>query len=109
MEKLTKKKKLYRILAISSVVSGAISIPGLIFSIVMLWYVPIAVCTLLIANGFYGSPFYFIAASNAFRTELILAAMQEGITDIGELAKRGGVTEELARKLIDKSKSKSDS
>lgn len=106
MEKLTKKKKLYRILAISSVVSGAISIPGLIFSIVMLWYVPIAVCMLLIANGFYGSPFYFIAASNAFRAELILAAMQEGITDIGELAKRGGVTEEFARKLIDKPKSK---
>ena len=100
MEKLEKRRKLFLSVAIASVVLGALSIAGIIFFILKLWYFPMALCIAITAHGFYGSPFYFIAYSNLGRSKIILSEISRGESDIGKIAKNAGVTEEFASELL---------
>ncbi|MBE6645667.1 MAG: hypothetical protein E7612_09905 [Ruminococcaceae bacterium] len=100
MERLEKRRRLFFTVAIASVVFGALSIAGIIFSILKLWYFPMALCIAITAHGFYGSPFYFIAYSNLGRSKIILAEIERGESDIGKIAKNAGITEEFASELL---------
>ncbi len=100
MEKLLKRKLVFKLTAILSLVFGVLSIAGIIGSILLLWYAPMVVCIIICANGFYGCPFYFIQYSNLKRCELILAEADE-TNVISELAERAAVTPEFAVRLIE--------
>ena len=102
MEKLLRAKRLWLFWAVGSVVLGGISIAGIIFFILKLWYVPMAVCILITAHGFYGCPFYFIEYSNIKRCELILNAIDVGDRDLSVIAEKAMVREDFAKVLIEK-------
>jgi hypothetical protein len=102
MEKLLRAKSLWLFFAVGSAVLGGISIAGIIFFILKLWYVPMAVCILITAHGFYGCPFYFIEYSDIKRCELILNAIEAGDRDVSVIAEKAMVKEEFAKVLIEK-------
>ena len=77
MKKLIGRKKLLLAVAIASLILGVLSIAGIIFSILMLWYIPMALCIAITAHGFYGCPFYFIGYGNAKKAEILLTEINE--------------------------------
>ena len=104
MEKLLRTKSLMLFVAIGSAVLGGISIGGIIFFILKLWYVPMAVCILVTAHGFYGCPFYFIEYLNIKRCELIADAIDRlGLYDLCQIAEHAMVSKDFAARLIEKS------
>ena len=102
MEKLLRTKRLLLLVAVGSAVLGGVSIAGIIFFILKLWYVPMALCILITAHGFYGCPFYFIKYSNIKRCELILNAINGGVYDLSEVAEQAMVEQDFAKVLIEK-------
>ena len=106
MERLEKHKRLLLAVAIASAVLGAASIAGIIFFILKLWYIPMVLCILATAHGFYGCPFYFIAYANAKKCEIILSEIQDGEKDLGLIAERAGIRVSFAEKLISQSVSR---
>ena len=102
MRRLRKRKRQLLFAAIASVVCGTVAIAGIIFFILKLWYFPMALCIAITANGFYGSPFYFIAYSKAKRAEMILMGIKGGEHDIKKLAESAGVSEKFAKDLLGK-------
>lgn len=102
MQRLLKKERLLLGVAISSVAIGTVSIAGIIFCITKLWYVPMAVCILLTAHGFYGSPFYFLRRADLKICRRILLAAQQGARELEVIAVKSGVKSLFAAKLIQK-------
>ena len=100
MEKLGKRRKLFLSVAIASVAVGALSIAGIIFFILKLWYFPMALCIAITAHGFYGAPFYFIEYSNLGCTAIILSEINGGESDIGKISEEAGITEQFASELL---------
>ena len=103
MDKITKKKKILFATAIISLILGVLSIAGIIFFILKLWYIPMAICIAITAHGFYGCPFYFIGYANAKKAEILLAEMQGG-KSIEEAAQTAGVKPDFAAELLEKAK-----
>ena len=103
MKKLEKRKKLFLSVAIASAVLGVASVAGTVIFILNLLYVPMAVCILIAAHGFYGCPFYFIEYANLLRCGVILSEIEKGETNISLIAERAGITVDFADKLIKKS------
>ena len=106
MERLVARKKLFLTVAITSAVLGIVSIAGIIFFILKLLYVPMVLCIIVTAHGFYGCPFYFIAYDNAKKCKILLLEIQNGEKSIKTIAERAGLKVEFAEKLIEKAISK---
>ena len=100
MQKLIRYEKLLFWLAVSSAAVGTLAIAGIIFFIWKLWYVPMAVCVLLAAHGFYGCPLYLMRRTDTKLCRLILSAAEEGVCGAKALGERAGVKSEFAEKLI---------
>ncbi len=100
MQKLIKNEKLLLFAAVSSAAVALVSIAGIIFFILKLWYVPMAICILLTAHGFYGCPLYLMHRADAKLSRLILSAVEEGVYGLDLLAERVGVKSDFAAKLI---------
>ena len=94
--------------AISSLSLGILSIAGIIFFILKLWYLPMALCIALTAHAFYGCPFYFIAYANAKISEKIIREIEGGESDISVIADRVGVRHDFTEKLIEKSRKRGE-
>ena len=108
MEKLLGRKRMLLAVAISSLSLGILSIAGIIFFILKLWYLPMALCIALTAHAFYGCPFYFIAYANAQISEKILREIEGGESDLAVIADRAGVKPDFAEKLIEKSRKRGE-
>ena len=108
MKKLQGRKRLLLAVAISSLLLGILSIAGIIFFILKLWYIPMVLCIALTAHAFYGCPFYFIAYANAKISEKILREIEGGESDLAVIADRAGVKPDFAEKLIEKSRKRGE-
>ena len=106
MDKLKRHKKILLTVAVLSAVIGAISVIGIIFFILRLWYVPMALCIAVTAHAFYGCPFYFIAYSNAGICERVIHSINDGEDSLEAIAKRADIKPEFAKTLIRKALSK---
>ena len=100
MQKLIRNEKLLLFAAVSSAISALLSIAGIIFFIWKLLYVPMAICILIAAHGFYGCPFYFIAYANAKKCEIVLSEIQKGEQELELIAECAGITVPFVEKLI---------
>ena len=100
MQRLTKQEKILLILAISSAVLGAFAIAGIIFFILKFLYLPMAICILITAHGFYGCPLYLMRRADIKICRSILLAKDEGKRGILEISEYVGVKPEFAEKLI---------
>lgn len=100
MQKLIRNEKLLLFAAILSATVAAASIAGIIFFIMKLLYVPMAICILLAAHGFYGTPLYLLRRADLKLSRSILSSVEEGIYGIGAIAEHVGVKSDFAEKLI---------
>lgn len=100
MQKLIRNEKLLLFAAVSSALTGAFSIAGIIFFIMKLMYVPMAACILVCAHGFYGCPLYLMRRADLKLSRNILSGIEEGIYEVSTLAERVGVKRDFAAKLI---------
>ena len=108
MEKLSGRKRLLLTVAITSLLLGVLSIAGIIFFILKLWYIPMALCIAVTAHAFYGCPFYFIAYANAKISEKIIHEIEKGEADLAVIATRVGVKADFVEKLIEKSRKRGE-
>ena len=102
MEEIKLRERRWLTVAVCSAIAGALSIAGIIFSILMLWYVPMALCIAVCAHGFYGCPFYFIAYSNTKRYKAVVAEITGGLTDADQISEKVGLKPNYTKKLINK-------
>ena len=100
MQRLIKQEKILLILAISSAVLGALAIAGIIFFILKLFYLPMAICILITAHGFYGCPLYLMRRADIKICRSILQASDEGKCGLSQISEYAGVKPEFAEKLI---------
>ena len=100
MEKLIRKERILLFAAISSGLVGAASIAGIIFFILKLLYVPMAICILLVAHGFYGCPLYSIRRADVKRARLVMMAMGEGERSLAAISEYAGVKSDFGAKLV---------
>ena len=104
MERLERDIKIFSIIAVCSLVLGILSTIGVIISVWFFGYVMIGICIGLAAYAYYATPFWFFKRTDLIRMRMILAAMDEGIDSVEELAARGFVTPEFATSLIERAK-----
>jgi hypothetical protein len=100
MQKLIRNEKLLLFAAVSSAILALLSIAGIIFFIWKLLYVPMAICILIAAHGFYGCPLYLMRRTDVKLSRIIMGAMEEGVSNLEDIAERAGVKSEFAEKLI---------
>ena len=98
MEKLIKKRRLFRIIAIVSAVLGTVGIVMTAVFAYKLLYFPMALAILLVANGFYGTPFYVLAYANAKLRIKVVAAILGGADSISAVAEETGLKEQYAHR-----------
>lgn len=102
MDKLLKAKKRQHIIAVTSLIVGALAIFGIIFFILMLLYVPMGICIALAAHGFYGCPFYFfINAKLKICISMLEYIEENGTSSLSEISAAIGVKEDYLKKLLD--------
>ena len=106
MIRLEKDIKIFSVIAICSLAIGILSTVGVIISVWFFGYLMIGICIGLAAYAYYATPFWFIKRTDLIRTKMILAAMDEGLDSIEELAARGFVTPEFATTLIERAKAR---
>ena len=100
MQKLIKHEKLLLFAAVFSACIALASIAGIIFFIMKLLYVPMAICILLTAHGFYGTPLYLLHRADLKLSRCILSSIEDGIYGLDMIAERTGVKSDFAEKLI---------
>ena len=101
MQRLIRNEKLLLLAAVSSAILALFSIAGIIFFILKLRYVPMAICILITAHGFYGCPLYLMRRTDVRLSRLILTAIeQEGKDQLDAIAEYAGVKSDFAEKLI---------
>ena len=102
MEKLLEAKKRQLIIAVTSLIVGAIAIFGIIFFIWMLLYVPMGICIALTAHGFYGCPFYFLNNAKLKACILMLRYIEENENaTVSDVSSAIGFKEDYVKKLLD--------
>ena len=100
MQRLLKKEKLLLGAGVSSSVIGLVSIAGIILFILKLLYLPMAICILLTAHGFYGTPLYFLRRADVKLSRRILSFVDDGVYELDAIANAVGVKSDFAEKLI---------
>ena len=100
MQKLIKREKLLLFAAVSSAFAGAFSIAGIIFFILKLMYLPMAVCILICAHGFYGTPIYLMRRADVKCARLIITAVNSGERSLKDISEHAGVKSEFGAKII---------
>lgn len=97
MQKVTKTRRIWLAVALTSILFGVAGIPGIIFFSRGGKYVAMSISIALVAHAFYGSPFYFLnfVAAGARRT--LLGCVDHGVTTYADLAATAGMDEKTVR------------
>ena len=103
MEKVQRNKKIWLISAIASAAFGLASVAGIVIFAMKLLYLPLGICIALVANAFYGCPFYLIAFGNSRLCERAIKAICEtGLLDIDSISEAIMAKPKFARTIVEK-------
>ena len=100
-------KRVWLLLFTFSVVCIAVGVPLMVFCALKLQYMPLAIITLFVCHGIWGSPFYLRALARERKTLTLIPTVapilrrggQISYTDLGE---RVGLTPDGARFLVER-------
>ena len=102
MKKVSVRKNVWLCVAVLSLVLGILGILGTALFAMRLQYLPMAICIVFTAHGFYGAPFYFIAFGNMRIIGKILVAKESGCTGAEEISQKLSLKPDFIKKLISK-------
>ena len=108
MEKLLRRKIIFKAVMISSIVLGVLGFFGsLVFSLLVM-YLPLFISIVFLANALFGTVFYYIGSSNAAACARAIPKIEGGARKISEIAPAMCRTNEAAEALLAKCISRGD-
>ena len=102
MERLLGRRIIFKTVAISSLIMGALGLVGTVLFSLFVRYLPLAVSIVFLGNALYGTVFYYIGYSNATACISAVSEIERGTRKISKLAVSMCRTEASAEMLLSK-------
>ena len=102
MEKLLRRKILFKAVMISSLVLGGLGLVGTVVFSLFVMYLPLFFSIAFLANALYGTVFYYIGYSNASALLVAIPEILGGARKISDIAPKMGRTAAAAELLLKK-------
>lgn len=103
MEKLLRRKILFKTVMILSLILGALGLVGTVVFSLFVMYLPLIFSLVFLGNALYGTVFYYVGYSNAAACLLAVPEIEGGARKISEIAVKMCRTEAAAETLLSKS------
>lgn len=95
MKKALRTKRIWLSVGILTALSTVLGIPLLVITALKAMYLAMAFLIAIVAHGFYGVTFYFLAFASAAANVRCVSAVESGVLSYSDLAPIVGVKEEL--------------
>ena len=102
MERLLRRRLVFKTVMILSLIMGALGLVGTVVFSLLVTYLPLFISLAFLANALYGTVFYYIGYSNAAACISAVSEIERGIRKVSELAAAMHRTEAAAEALLSK-------